>query len=382
MTIIIFLIILGLLVFVHEFGHFIVARRHGVKAEEFGFGFPPRMLGVWRSANGKWHLVVGNKEVKELPTTLYSLNWLPLGGFVKIKGEGGEHAADVDSFGHKAPWRRGTILLAGVAMNVLLTVVLLSIGFGIGIPQALDGVDGSVKIRDKKIEVVDLLKDGPAAKAGLQPGDAVLLIDNFEPKNADDLRNYLINHEGAEIPLTVRRDGEEKRIVVTPQKLPDTDRVGIGVYLLDTGIVSYPWYVSIWKGIVATAFFTKEILFSFGVLIKNLVLTGKAAVDFSGPVGIAVLTGKVARLGFSHLLQFTALLSINLAILNALPIPALDGGRFLFLVIEKFRGKPVSKRIENIIHNVGFMLLIVLVFVVTYRDLVKFQDSILRLFRK
>lgn len=380
MTLIIFIIILGLLVFVHEFGHFIVARRHGVKAEEFGFGFPPRIIGIWRRANGRWRFVFGNKEVKDAPTTIYSINWLPFGGFVKIKGEAGECKSDPDSFASKSAWRRGTILLAGVAMNVLLTVVLLSIGFTSGIPVALDGLESYARVRDKKIEIVDVLRESPAARAGIRAGDVVLSVNNTVFPKAEALRDYFsVNQEESEVLL--RRDGGELRTKIMPEELSQLGKLGIGVYLLDTGIVSYPWYYAAWKGLAATGFLIREILFSFGQLIKNLVLTGKVAVDLSGPVGIAVLTGRVARLGFAYLLHFTALLSINLAILNVLPIPALDGGRFLFLLIEKVRGRPVSRKVENIIHNIGFILLILLVLIVTYRDLLRFQDVILKFLR-
>lgn len=377
MTLIIFILILGLLIFVHEFGHFIVARKHGVKVEEFGFGFPPRIFGFWRGANGKWQFVFGNKESTDAPTTVYSINWLPFGGFVKIKGEAGEHEGDPDSFASKPFWRRGTILLAGVAMNVLLTVVLLSVGFTIGIPVALNGLESYARVREQKIEIVDVLRNGPAARAGIRAGDVVIAVNNINFSSAAALREYFLSRD-EQSEILLRRDGKELRTKIRPEELSELGKRGIGVYLLDTGIVSYPWYYAAWKGLAATGFLIKEILFSFGQLIKNLVLTGKVAVDLSGPVGIAVLTGKVARLGFAYLLHFTALLSINLAILNALPIPALDGGRFLFLLIEKIRGRPVSRKVENIIHNIGFILLILLVLLVTYRDLLRFQDNILR----
>ncbi len=381
MTLLIFIIILGLLIFVHEFGHFIVARKNGVKAEEFGFGFPPRIFGFWRDAHKKWNFIWGNQEVKNLPRTLYSLNWLPFGGFVKIKGEAGEHKEDHDSFAGKSAWRRGAILLAGVLMNILLAAFLLSIGFSTGIPQAIDGLDRKARVRDQKIEIVDVLRAGPAARAGIQPGDIVLTINSTGLKDAAELRDFLAAHEKEEVELLLRRNGQELKAILRSEELADLKKIGIGVFLLDTGLVSYPWYLAVWKGLAATGFLVKEILFSFGGLLKNLVLTEKVAVDLSGPVGIAVLTGRVARLGFSYLLHFTALLSVNLAILNALPIPALDGGRFLFLVIEKIRRRPVSRKVENIIHNTGFILLLLLVALVTYRDLARFQDSILRFLR-
>ncbi len=313
--------------------------------------------------------------------TLYSINWLPFGGFVKIKGEGGEHEEDQDSFSSKPFWRRSTILLAGVFMNIVLTIVLLSAGFTIGIPQAIEGLESYAKVKDRRIELVDVFKDGPAARAGLRIGDIIIRANNLPLASAEELREYLQSQEGNFIKLNIRRDGRDLAFEVKAENLPGLNKFGVGVFLLDTGLVSYPWYISIWKGVLATGFLIKEILLAFGNLLKNLILTGKVAVDLSGPVGIAVLTGRVARLGFAYLLQFTAILSVNLAILNALPIPALDGGRFLFLVIEKLRKKPVSRKIESIIHNTGFFLLILLVLAVTYRDLLRYSDQILRALR-
>jgi len=133
--------------------------------------------------------------------------------------------------------------------------------------------------------------------------------------------------------------------------------------------------LAIWKGVESTVFFTGEVVFAFYELIKNLIISQKVSVDLSGPVGIAVLTGQVARMGFVYLLQFTAMLSINLAVINFLPFPALDGGRILFLVIEKIRRRPVSQKIENLVHNIGFGLLMLLVLLVTYRDVIKFSDK-------
>ncbi|MFA5413154.1 MAG: RIP metalloprotease RseP [Patescibacteria group bacterium] len=364
LTIVVFVLILGLLVFVHELGHFVAARRNGVKVEEFGFGFPPRIFGIKRG------------------DTTYSINWIPLGGFVKIKGEDGENREDEDSFGNKKIWRRAVILAAGVFMNFILAAVLLSVGFMIGLPQVINGENGYARVRDAKVQVVQILEDTPAAAAEILPGDAVLEIDGQKVENVEAMQNYLAGKIDAPVKFLLERDGQKIEKEISPTFLIETGRGGIGVGLLKSGIVSYPWYMALWKGAESTVLFTGEVARAFYELIKNLIVTQKVSVDLSGPVGIAVLTGQVARMGFIYLLQFTALLSINLAVINFLPFPALDGGRILFLLIEKIRRKPVSQKIENLVHNIGFGLLMLLVLLVTYRDVIKFSDKFVGLWDK
>jgi regulator of sigma E protease len=363
-TLIVFVLILGLLVFVHEFGHFYAARKNGVKVEEFGFGFPPRIFGIKKGE------------------TIYSINWIPLGGFVKIKGEAGENREDPDSFAHKKIWRRALILASGVGMNFVLAALLLSFGFMIGLPQVVDGDSGLAKIRDAKTQIVQILENTPAEEAGLEAGDTILSVDGQKSDSVVDLQNYINEKVDVPVNFEFERDGEIFQKEIVPVRLAETGKGGIGVGLLKSGIVSYPWYFAIWKGMESTVFFTKEILVALYELIKNLIVTQKVAVDLSGPVGIAVLTGQVARMGFIYLLQFTALLSINLAVINFIPFPALDGGRILFLIIEKIRRKPVSQKIENLVHNIGFALLMALVLLVTYRDVVRFGDKFVGLWEK
>jgi len=159
---------------------------------------------------------------------------------------------------------------------------------------------------------------------------------------------------------------------ITPKILPDIERPVMGVGLVKTGTISYPWYQSVWEGAKATVFSTMNILFAFGNMIKNLFVTGSLGADVAGPVGIAVLTGQVVNLGFIYILQFAALLSINLAIINILPFPALDGGRVVFLLIEKLLRRPVDQKVEAVVHNLGFALLMLLVVVITFRDIGRF----------
>ena len=176
LTLITFIFILGLLVFVHELGHFVTAKRAGVKIEEFGFGFPPRAFGFYKDENNKWKLATA--KTKDAPTTVYSLNWVPLGGFVKIKGEDGSSTSDEDSFASKSPGKRAWIISAGVLMNMILAAVLLSIGFYAGLPQLLEDQNlAGAKITEEKIRVVEVIERLPAQKYGVQMGDTLVSLD-------------------------------------------------------------------------------------------------------------------------------------------------------------------------------------------------------------
>lgn len=354
-TIIIFVIILAILVLSHEFGHFIAARRFGVKVEEFGFGFPPRLLSFKKGQ------------------TVYSLNLIPLGGFVKIKGENGELANEPDSFGHQKAWRRLVMLVGGVAMNLLAAAVLLSIGFNIGLPSGLQNLGFGARVSDRKIEVVQILAGSPAEVSGVALGDVIGQADDLVNPDFLALQNYLTGKIGQPVHFVLERDGEKVAKNIIPIKLEQTGKGGIGVALFERGLVSYPWYLAIYQGAKATAVYFWEILRAFGILILNLFQGQPISESVSGPVGIAVLTGRAARLGLSYLLQFAALLSINLAIINILPFPALDGGRVLFLAIEKWRGKPMRQKLEHLIHFIGFALLLILVLIVTARDIGRFN---------
>lgn len=365
LTIIIFFLILGLLVFVHEFGHFMTAKKFGVRVDEFGFGLPPRLFG---------------KKIKE---TIYSLNWIPLGGFVKIKGEQGESKEDPDSFAHKKIWQRGVILSSGVVMNYLLAMVLVSLGFIIGFPQSLpEEKNEKVEVKNRQIQIVSVLPNSPAEKQEIKMGDFILSLDGKTFKEIESLQKYIDQKVSHPVKVKIKRGSMLKELEITPIILKETQKGGIGVGLVEVGIVSYPWYLAISKGVKATLFYTSAIFVGFYHLLKGLVLTREVIVDLAGPVGIAVLTGEVVRLGSIYILQFTALLSLNLAIINFFPFPALDGGRFLFLMIEKIRGRALNQKIEGIIHQIGLTLLLFLVLLVTFRDIGRFSDKFIGLWEK
>jgi len=362
-------------VFVHELGHFLTARFFGVKSEEFGMGLPPRIFGLQLSADKKWHLISGNREIQPGEPMVYSLNWIPVGGFVKIKGENGEAAQDEDSFGHKKIWQRTIILAAGVTMNVILCIMLLAGGFMVGMPQSADNIGGGQLVGPAKVQVIEVLDGYPAKNADIQVGDVIISIDGQVINSGTELQTFLALKENQSVIVKVDREGVilDKNITIVKKD----NLVGLGVAIVDVGIVRYPWYLALVEGARATWAWLVAIIFAVGGLIGQMFGGAKVGLEFAGPVGIAVMTGQAAKLGWIYVLQFTALLSLNLAIINILPFPALDGGRILFLAIEKVRGKAVDSKLENFFHNIGFALLMLLILVITYSDVVKYGAKII-----
>jgi len=366
-TIIIFLLVLGLLVFVHELGHFLVARKNGVKAEEFGFGFPPRILGVYKNKEDKWKQVRGAKEVKDAKSTIYSFNWIPLGGFVKIKGESGQNKEDKDSFAHKPVWRRALILVAGVVMNIMLAGVLISVGYMIGFPDSTANLPKSAQVSGQQVQIVQIMPDSAAESADIKAGDVVVSVDGESIDSEIELQELIRARANEEVDLVLKRQDKTMNLIVSPD-VKDNGQGSLGVAIVSSGIVKYPFFQSIWQGFKVAFLLLGAIFVAFFELIKNLFVGAPISAEIAGPIGIADMTGNYARMGFSYLLQFTALLSLNLAVINILPFPALDGGRILFLVIEKIKGSPVKQEVENVIHNLGFILLMLLVLLVTFKD--------------
>lgn len=357
-TLLIFAVILGLIVIVHELGHFTTAKRLGIRVDEFGLGFPPRLFGIKRGE------------------TTYTINLIPIGGFVKIHGEDGSDENDHRSLVHRPAIQRLLVLSAGVIMNILLAAVLFSIGYGIGLPSVVDDATKAKSITDIKVQIVSISDNTPAVEAKLEPGDQIKAINSAPMTTIEDIENYNKTRAGETVNLTVQRQDKELIIPITLRDLDGTSTGKMGVSLVRTGIAKYSLPMAVWLGIKSSFVYLWAIIVSFYTLIKNLLVGIPVGGDVAGPIGIAVLTGQVAKLGFIYVLQFTALLSLNLAVINFIPFPALDGGRALFVIIEKIRGKKISRDIEATIHNVGFTLLLILIALVTFRDLTKFGGSI------
>jgi regulator of sigma E protease len=293
---------------------------------------------------------------------------------VKIKGEDGEHRDDPDSFSSRSAWTRTKVLAAGVAMNFILAWFLISVELMIGAPTAVEGKDAPV---DSKIQIAEIVKDSPAEAMGLKIGDEISKVQiapdgkNVQLKSIEEVQSYINSHKGEEISLKIIRGKEMADIKGTPRADHPEGQGPLGIAMAQTQIVSYPWYEAIWKGLVTTGELIITILVAFYGLLKGLIMGQSVGAAVTGPVGIAVLTSDVTKLGFAYILQFAALLSINLGIINILPIPALDGGRIFFILIEKIKGSPVTHKVEQGFHTAFFILLITLMIAVTFHDVMK-----------
>jgi regulator of sigma E protease len=365
LTILTFVIILGVLVFVHELGHFIMAKRAGMGVEEFGFGFPPRMFGIKRGE------------------TTYSINWIPLGGFVRILGENGD-SQDPRAFGSKGFWARFMVLIAGVVMNFILAWVLISIAMTSGLPTIIaqgDTLPSYARVGPAQVSVVEVGDNTPASAAGLKMGDSIYKINGTEITDINQARELTASNAGKPTDYELKRGNEDFHKTITPRANPPEDQGPLGIALSSVAKVSYPWYESIGHGFTTTVGLAWATLSAFGQIISQLVHHESVGQALSGPVGIAVLTRDVAQLGFIYLVQFTAILSINLAIINAVPFPALDGGRVLFLIIEKLRGRKLPEKAEGYANAIGFSLLILLMIFVTVKDINHYSSGFKHLFQ-
>ncbi len=394
-TILIFGLILGLLIFVHELGHFLTAKRNGITSHEFGFGFPPRIFGLVKDGKtGKWKKVFGNKDYYG-DKTLYSINWIPLGGFVRIKGENPINEEDVemdklseedkafvkmstdpDSFAVQSKWVRFKVLVAGVTMNFILAWVLISIVLMIGAPEPKsDEINPTQVVKNIGVQIVEVESGSPAEDIGLKIGDSVDEVcsgnECTKITTANQLKNTIFMYQGEEISVHITRGKESIVVTGVPRTNIEEGQGALGISMMETVIVRYSPLNAIWEGLMRVIGLTIMILTAFWTLITNLVTGHGVNAEIAGPVGIAMMTEQMKDLGFVYLLQFMAILSINLGIINILPIPALDGGRIAFLIIEAIKGNPINQKVENTIHTVFFVALILLMVVITVRDVLK-----------
>jgi regulator of sigma E protease len=295
---------------------------------------------------------------------------------VKITGEDGDKKSNPNSFAAKTPWTRIKILAAGVIMNFILAAALFSLAFFIGVPQVVDSGAGG-KTKNQKIQVMEVAKSSPAETMGIKMGDELaggkdsVSGEIIKFQNLEEVQSFINDRKGQEIKLEIKRGSDPLELTGIPRTDSPSGEGALGISYVETAQVSYPWYRAIYEGVTYAFRVAWLIISTFAMIIWRLIVRQPAGMDVSGPVGIAVLTGQVAKLGFVYILQFTAMLSINLAIINAFPIPALDGGRIMFILIEKIKGSPVSQRFEQRAHNIGFALLITLMVFVTARDLIR-----------
>ena len=354
LTIIVFIVLLLVLVLAHEFGHFWTAKKAGCKVEEFGFGFPPRIAAIQKGE------------------TTYSFNLLPIGGFVKIEGEDMEEdSPSPTSMASKSAGWRVFILSAGVLMNILLAYLLLSIQSVVGTPTIVTDSNAS-QLKDIQTYLVEVAPGSPAELAGVKQFDRVVELNGEETPTVETVRQITSENLGEPVNLKVDRQGIKHDIVLTPRENPPEGEGAMGVTLASTGLERYPFWQVPWVGLKKTGQMLTAIVYQFGVIVQRLATSGSVGGDLTGPIGIAVYTNEVTNLGISYVLEFAALISINLAIINILPIPALDGGRILFVIFEKIRGKRITGNFERISHTVGFALLIALMVFIAFKDAQKY----------
>lgn len=342
-TVLIIIVVILFLVVSHELGHFLVAKWFNVRVDEFGIGLPPRIFG------------------KRFGETLYSLNLLPFGGFVRIFGEEGE-VSDPRSFSSQTYKVKSLIVAAGVIANVIMGFILLSFLAWFGTPQFA-------------VEVSQIAPGSPAESAGFQAGDIIVGLGGVEkiPLDVSEVQRYIGEHKGKEAVFLVKRGKETLAITGNPRISPPPGEGALGVAIgpKEVGIKRAPWYLAPWEGAKMTFNLLLLLIIGFGYFFSQLFTTGGVPGEIIGPVGIASVARESFFLGITFFIQLMALLSLNLAVINILPIPALDGGRLFFFIIEKIKGKPIPARISQFVHSFFLLLLIFLLLLVTYRDIIR-----------
>lgn len=345
-SILAFIGVLLIVVVSHELGHFATAKWSGVKVEEFGIGYPPRLFGIKRGE------------------TTYSVNLIPLGGFTKMSGE--EDPKAERSLASKSAATRLLVLSAGSIMNAIVPFVLLAIAFM-----------APHEVATAKIVVDEVAANSPAEQAGIVAGDTILKVNGHTVQNNGDVAYYIEMYLGVEITMTIQHvDGTQQLVEVTPRWRPPADQGAVGIATTNQDLVVKSVSEPFWRAIPLGAVQAVENMVIFKNSILSLFIGNASISGVTGPVGIAQISGEVARAGWYTFLQWTALLSLNLAIVNILPLPALDGGRIAFVILEWLRrGKRISPRTEGMVHAIGFMLLLALILAITFQDIVHIAQS-------
>jgi len=359
-NVIVFIIVLSILIFIHELGHFIAAKKSGIKVEEFGFGYPPRIWG------------------KKVGGTVYSVNLIPFGGFVRLLGQERREKEKYSpselrqAFFNKSKKTRSLVLLAGIFNNFLLGVLCFSVIYSkLGIPRKLGAV-----------EIVEVLSGGPAAEAGLQAGEQITAIQGQETVSIAEFTDLIEANQGQEISL----QAGEKELTLIPRKNPPPEEGSLGVIITDTELVFYPWwqmpFLGAWEGLKEA--FGWSLMVLEGICLSLRQLFAGVVPEVAGPVGIFQLTAGAAEQGLLSLIQFVGILSVNLAVLNLLPLPALDGGHLVFVFVGDLLEEKRREKVEHIINLVGFVFLLSLMVLVTISDLSRLWQgwSLFNLFRR
>ncbi len=355
-TILLSVLTLSLLILLHELGHFYFAKKFGVNVEEFGMFLPPRIWG------------------KKIGETIYSINWIPFGGFVRMQGEDDNAQKEPRSFASKPIWQRAIIIAAGVVSFWLISVVILS---GVFMSGAMEAVDDSDPAADARVQIVSVSADSPAFSAGIKTGDILKSVKaGGEIKPIDkvaQVQEAAASFGGREMILEIERGGNILEIALTPRENPPAGEGAMGVGLMRTAQKSYSFFSAVGNGAAATWRMTVGVFDGWGQIIGGLVKKEgmPPGTELVGPIGIVGLMSDQAQMGWNYYLQFVAMISVYLAVLNALPIPALDGGRLMFLALEAIRRKPVSEKIEQSLTAVCYGLLMVLMLFVIVKDIIR-----------
>ncbi|OGG77910.1 hypothetical protein A3A36_02455 [Candidatus Kaiserbacteria bacterium RIFCSPLOWO2_01_FULL_52_12b] len=365
MEILIFIVVIVALIVVHEFGHFVAAKLSGMRVDEFGLGYPPRALTIAKKGE-----------------TIYTLNWLPFGGFVKIYGEDGklpDTAPDPRSFSSRPRILQALVLVAGVTMNLLFAYVLITSALIAGTPRAL--ADAEVATAQQvELAVANVLPDSPAAQAGLSPGDIILSAEDghnvFSGTDPVAFTKFVSNGGGnATIALSVRHSGGKETVLfarpTTGVIASDPLRPALGVEVATIGVVPLSFGAAVVEGAQLTWEATKLTAVGLWYFFSGVFTLSADLSQVAGPVGIAGAVGAASLQGMGYLFSIMAIISINLALINLIPVPALDGGRLLFVIIEGIIRRPIKPAIANGINTIGFVFLILLMVVVTAHDIFK-----------
>lgn len=363
-AILVFIFTLSLLVIVHELGHFLVARRNGVKVLEFGFGYPPRFLGFYKSSKTKkWRSFWGknNEKRDDIDGTIYTINYIPFGGFVKMLGEEEDSDSKL-SFSQKSPWVRAKIIVAGVLFNFILAWLLLIMWLLL-----------APKTMPNQIIVMSVNENSPAALAGIKNNDFIEKANGEKLENIVALQNFTKSHQGQEITLTINHFGKNIDKKIT---LPTDTDAPLGVALAENGGNVAPdviwWQTPYYAFMEIIGVIWLSISFIWGFVV-SLFGGAKIATDsVSGPIGIFAFLYQIINFGPIFIIRFIAMLSIAIGFFNLIPFPALDGGHLFFITLEGIKGKKIIKsEWENAIHWFGFILLMILFVVITYNDINK-----------
>ncbi|MBM3256238.1 MAG: site-2 protease family protein [Candidatus Moranbacteria bacterium] len=389
----IFFALLALLILTHELGHFLVARRLGIGVEEFGFGLPPRLIGLvkikdlakktkhWKILRKHSHLYTKNYKIL---SPIYSLNAIPFGGFVKILGEDGEARLNPKSFAAQKVWKRFTVLIAGILMNFILGSCLFTIGFLYGFPEI---ANDESPVKDPKIQITYVVPGSPTQEAGIKVGDTVKAVSlpnqtKIEIDKVITLQTLAQEWAGEKIVLEILRGDDLYRMAVEPRINPPSGQGALGIELVRIGVTRYPFLEALKLGPIRSIQLAYLMADYLRDIVGRIIQAEKVKLEVSGPVGIVVMTNQMREMGLPYLIQFAAIISINLAFINFLPFPALDGGRILFLLVEKIKGRPVSPKLEKIIHAAGLYFLLLLMLIITFKDVSRFGDKFAMLWEK